>query len=139
MAHDCGVNSMDTRRATADSYPVECDWSEAERRAYERYAAQSYVRVVDVPSGATVGEIVDISAGGFKLAARRQFRRDGVYEFRIDVCVDGEGREPITAVARNVWSAAKDGSDNLHAGFVFVNLSALSRARLQQFIDELTA
>jgi hypothetical protein len=130
---------MDTRKTTANSYTVECDWCEAERRAYERHAAQSYVRVVDMPSGATVGEVMDISAGGFKLAARRQFRRGGVYEFRIDVCVDGKGREPIIAVARNVWSAAKRGSDNLHAGFMFVNLPALSRARLQQFIDELSA
>ena len=130
---------MDTRKTTADSDAVECDWSEAERRAYERHAARSYVRVVDARSEATVGEIVDISAGGFKLAARRQFRRDGLYDFRIDVRVDGEDREPITAVARNVWSAAKNGSDNLHAGFVFANLSALSRTRLQQFIDELSA
>jgi len=130
---------MDTRKTTAGSYAVECDWSDAERRAYERHAAHSYVRVVDVLSGATVGEIVDISLGGFKLAVRREFRRDSVYEFRIDVCVDGKGREPITAVARNAWSAPQNGSDNLHAGFVFVNLSALSRARLQQFIDELSA
>jgi|SRR5882672_9813486 len=129
---------MDTRKTTADSYAVECDWSEAERRAYERRAARSYVRVVDVPSGATAGEIVDISLGGFKLAARREFRRDSVYEFRIDVCVDGTGREPITAAARNVWSA-ENGSDNLHTGFVFVNLSALSRASLKQFIEELSA
>ena len=130
---------MDTRKTTGVIYAVDCDWSEAERRAYERYAAQSYVRVVDAPTGATVGEIVDISVGGFKLAARRQFRRDGVYEFRIDVCVEGKGREPIAAAARNVWSAAKNGSDNFHAGFVFVNLSASSRARLQEFIDELSA
>ena len=129
---------MDTRKTTAGSYAVECDWSDAERRAYERHAAHSYMRVVDVPSEATVGEIVDISLGGFKLAARRQFLRDSVYEFRIDVCVDGKGREPITVGARNVWSAAENGSDN-HAGFVFANLSALSRARLQQFIDELSA
>jgi len=128
---------MDTRTMSGDSYAVERDWSEAERRAYERYAAQSYVRVVDVPSGDTVGEIVDISAGGFKLAARRKFRRDDVYAFRIDVCVEGNGREPITALARNVWSAASS-VDNLHAGFVFISLSALSRARLQQFIDELS-
>ena len=130
---------MDTRKTTAHSYAVPCDWSETERRAYERHAAQSYVRVVDVPSGATVGEIVDISAGGFKLAARREFRRDGVYEFRIDVCVDGKGREPITAVVRNVWSEAKNGSGTLHAGFVFVSLSAQSRGPLRQFIDELSA
>ena len=129
---------MDTGKTTADSYAVERDWSEAERRAYERHAAQSYVRVVDVRSGATVGEIVDISEGGFKLAANRQFRRDGVYEFRIEVCVDGKGREPITAVACNVWSSVRVGSDNLHAGFKFVRLSTLSRARLQQFIDELS-
>jgi hypothetical protein len=130
---------MDTRKTPADSYAVDCDWSEAERRAYERHAARSYARVVDVPSGANVGEMLDISAGGFKMATRRPFLRDGVYEFRIDVRVDGKDREPITAVARNVWSAAKYGSEDLHAGFMFVNLSALSRARLQQFIDELSA
>jgi|SRR5882672_5628395 len=130
---------MDTKKTPADSYTVESNWSEAERRAYERHAAHSYVRVVDVRNGATVGEIVDISLGGFKLAAQRQFRRGSVYEFRIDVCVDGKGREPITAIARNVWSGAKSGSDDLQAGFVFANLSAPSRACLQQFIDELSA
>jgi hypothetical protein len=97
------------------------------------------VRVVDVRTGSTVGEVVDISEGGFKLAAKRQFRLDGVYEFRIDVCVKGKGREPINAVARNVWSAVQSGANNFHAGFMFVNLSAPSHARLQQFIDELSA
>jgi c-di-GMP-binding flagellar brake protein YcgR len=130
---------MDTGKKTADSHVVDCQWSEAERRAYERHAARSYVRVIDVHSGATMGEIVDISAGGFKLAAHRQFRLDGVYEFRIDVRVDGKDREPITAVARNVWSTAASGSDDFQAGFMFVSLSALSRARLQEFIDELSA
>ena len=130
---------MDTRKTTADSYAVECDWSDADRRAYERHAAQSYVRVVDVPSGAAVGEMLDISAGGFKLSAARGFRRGGIYQFRIDVCVDGRGRAPITAVARNVWSAAENGADAFRAGFVFVDLSAQARARLLQFIDELSA
>jgi c-di-GMP-binding flagellar brake protein YcgR len=130
---------MDSGEATADSHVVHCQLSEAERRAYERHAARSYVRAIDVHSGATMGEIVDISAGGFKLAGRRQFRLDGVYEFRIDVRVDGKDREPITAVARNVWSSAASCSEEFQAGFMFGSLSALSRARLQQFIDELSA
>lgn len=129
---------MDTRTAAAGSYVVDCDWSEAERREYERHAARSYVRVVDVPTGSTAGEIVDISEGGFRLATRRAFRRDGVYEFRIDVCVEGKAREPIAVVARSVWSAPAEGAE-LHAGFAFVNLSAQSRTRLRQFIDELSA
>ena len=97
------------------------------------------MRVVDVPGGTAVGEMLDISAGGFKLSAARAFQRGGIYQFRIDVCVDGQRREPITVVARNVWSAVENGADAFRAGFVFVELSAQMRGRLQQFIDELSA
>lgn len=116
---------------------VECDRAEVERRTDERYAAPSYLRVVDTACGEVLGEIEDISLGGFKLQVRHALQRGATCPLRIDIRIDGDDRAPIEVTARNIWVQKFSFDGITRAGFVFVGLSPTARAQLEGFFAEL--
>ena len=117
--------------------PVECDQADVERRTDERYAAPSYLRVVDTAGGEVLGEIEDISLGGFKLQVRQTLQRGATCALRIDIRIDGHDRTPIEVVARNIWVQKFSFDGITRAGFVFIGLSPTARAQFEGFFAEL--
>jgi len=45
------------------------DWSNEERREYERYSVNFYLRVIDLDSDTLLGDVVDISLAGMRLVS----------------------------------------------------------------------
>ena len=123
------------RTSPANEWPVE------DRRADPRYETPSFVRALDRSTLAVVGEIDDISLGGFRLQLSspevlgdRQYR-----SLRLDMCVDGQPREPIDLVARVCWTHHDPALGVTLAGFELGHLSAKAATQLKVFIGELSA
>ena len=115
------------------------DWPVEDRRAHERYDTLSYLRAVDTTNGLMIGEIEDISFGGFKLQLAAPLRRGATYSVRIEMRIEGNDRAPIELTARNIWMHKVDLEGVTHAGFVFIGLLPGAREQLQALFAELAA
>jgi c-di-GMP-binding flagellar brake protein YcgR len=121
-----------------DGEVIACDWTDEDRRAYERYAAESYLRVTDM-DGEPVGELVDISPGGFMMLAKPDRHLTGTQVFAIVASFDSQLREPIIVTARNAWVREADECGERMAGFQFFNLTAESCEQLAVLLTDLGA
>jgi len=113
------------------------DWPQEDRRAHERYPAESHLLAVDAASGRLLGEIQDISLGGLRLKQQCALQRRSTYEMRIDIRMEGQDRSPILVKARNVWMHSVDRENAVYAGFVFVDLSVEARSQIEALFAEL--
>ena len=123
----------------AGGQAIRDDWPAEDRRAHERYDAQSYLRAVDTSCGVVLGEIEDISAGGFRLQLTTSLHRGATYAVRVEVRIEGDDRAPIEMTARNIWVHKVDREGVTHAGFVFIDLSPNTREQLQALFTELAS
>lgn len=119
--------------ADAQAWPVD------DRRAHPRHEAPSYLRALDVADGRSIGEVEDMSLGGFKLQLAAPIPRGATFDLRLDLCIDGRQRQPINVRARNIWLHRVDHEGVTHAGFVYLDLSAKARAQIEAFFAELSA
>ena len=109
-----------------------------ERRAHPRSAAPSYIRVVHVATSAVLGEVEDISIGGFRLrgAAAGDLGTAGQDRaLRLEPCVQGGPKAPIHIVARLRWQRSDAALDQVVAGFEFTRLSQAAVLQLDAFLQ----
>jgi c-di-GMP-binding flagellar brake protein YcgR len=130
---------MTTMTPRADGQLIRDDWPVEDRRAHERYDAQSYLRAVDMSNGQVLGEIEDISLGGFRLQLAAPLRRGATYAARVEVRIEGDDRASIEMTARNIWMHKVDLEGVTHAGFVFIDLSPEARERIRALLSELAS
>jgi hypothetical protein len=128
---------MDAAIKKPGAQPTEGNRSGAERRVHERHEAQSYLRAIDAASGDLLGELEDISLGGFKLEVHQVIRRGATYDLRIDIRIDGRNPLPIEVKARNIWVHRLEFDGKARAGFVFIGLVPAARARLEALFAEI--
>ena len=114
------------------------DTDAAERRVQARHAVPRSIslRAVDPVTEQVLGEVEDISPGGFKLLVTGTLRRRETVIVRIDVRIDGQDHWPIVARARNVWAHSLESDGAARAGFVFVELLPRSLLQIEAFIAE---
>jgi hypothetical protein len=75
----------------------------SERRTLERKNFTYYMRVLDETSGTLVGQILDISTGGFKLESSAPLPVGLTYHFRIDQTGEISSKSHISFTARSKW------------------------------------
>jgi c-di-GMP-binding flagellar brake protein YcgR len=111
-----------------------------ERRAHERYSARSFLRVFDRESGQALGDIDDISLGGFRLETgySQDLGDPGPRALRIEICIEGRKQAPIAVDACQRWINREAEHGVTRAGYEFVALTPLARQRIERFIAELS-
>ena len=112
-----------------------------ERRSHERLSARSFLRVFDRESGQALGDIDDISLGGFRLEAgySQDLGDPGPRALRIEICVDGVKRAPIAVEAHQRWMNREAKHGVTRAGYEFDSLTPLARQRIERFMAELSS
>jgi len=108
-----------------------------ERRVHARRTPDAPLVAIHMDDGTILGEITDLSVGGFKLKVRSDFtlQRRGLYPIRIDLQQDGVVRWPVFVTVQNVWQHRIDpASPDLTAGFVFIEPSPKARRHLESYL-----
>lgn len=75
----------------------------SERRKISRKLLSYYMRVLDEHSGELIGQLADISTGGFKLECTQRLPIGATYNLRIDQTGEISPKSYITFSARTRW------------------------------------
>jgi c-di-GMP-binding flagellar brake protein YcgR len=113
------------------------DWSESERRQYERHSVEFFLRVQDRNQGVVLGDVVDISLGGMKLLSAAPIPIDQHFDLSMSISLESGRRETISFEARSVWCQKDEGTHLYNLGFQFLNLSAEALRGVQAILGEL--
>lgn len=124
---------------TSAANAVDLDWSERERRQYERHAVNLYLRVVSVQGAAVLGEVVDISLGGFKLIGQQRMMAGRRMKLRLEFGLASGRRSGVAFEAKCIWEGPDEVSGLFAAGFAFCELSGAATEEIASVIAELSA
>jgi hypothetical protein len=128
---------MDGRRKEeSESIDVARDMVDSERRSFARYAVRGLWRVHDRARSRAIGVVCDIGLGGLRMETPDPIPPARRYALSIEVCVEGVERPRIEVIARCAWHRARPDLQ-FETGFEFVEMTAQTRARIAQYIDEL--
>lgn len=117
---------------------IESDWSESERREYERYSVMFYLAVYDQENDSSLGQILDISMGGLRLLSEKPIPVKARFHIVIDVSLESGKKGKIPVEAKSVWSQDDDNPGFYVTGFQFFGLSSQAKQFIRAVIDELS-
>jgi c-di-GMP-binding flagellar brake protein YcgR len=116
---------------------IDNDWSEAERREYERYGADFHLAVLEPNNDAPLGQLVDISMGGMRLLSERPIATGAQLELILDIALESGRAEKVALQAESVWGKEDDNPGFYQTGFRFLNLSRAATEAVEAIIQEL--
>ncbi|MGB5065525.1 MAG: PilZ domain-containing protein [Candidatus Competibacter sp.] len=123
---------------TRQDWAIENDWSEEDRRQYERYSADFYLCVYKQHEEHLLGHVIDISLGGLKLLLGSEALRVGeTMPLRMDTVLESGPRESVEFYARTVWSGQDENFEGYTAGLEFLDLSPQALKVMQDVINAL--
>jgi hypothetical protein len=94
-----------------------------ERRKLSRRNFSYYMRVLDDVTLKLIGQLSDISTGGFKLDCERPVPLNVDFRLRIDLTSEISNRSYISFTARAMWSQADQHNHNTYnVGFRIINM-----------------
>lgn len=82
------------------------DWSIEERRAYERYSINFYVRVIDLDSDTLLGNVVDLSLSGMRLVSEVPLPVEKTCHVRMHIALGEDYKDQVDFVTTSVWARA---------------------------------
>jgi len=83
---------------------IENDWSENERREYERYSVMFYLEVRDQESDSSLGQILDIGMGGLRLLSDKPMPVNARFHLVLDISLESGKKGELPVEATSVWS-----------------------------------
>ncbi len=122
---------------TAQDWAIEDDWSEEDRRQYERYSADFYLCVYKQHEEHLLGHVIDISLGGIKLLGGEALCVGEDMPLRIEAALESGQHESAEFYARTVWSGQDESSEGYTAGLEFLDLSPQALKVIQDVINAL--
>lgn len=75
----------------------------AEKRKLDRKNFTYYMRVLDETTGELVGQLSDISTGGFKIESTTPIPLGSIFQLRIDQTREISNRSHLSFTARVIW------------------------------------
>lgn len=98
--------------------------SPSDNRKLERRNFTYYMRVMDEASGTLVGQILDISTGGFKLESSKPLPVGTVFSLRIDQTGQISPKSFIAFTARSRWCQRDPFDPTIYnVGFQLMNMT----------------
>ncbi|NJM13282.1 MAG: PilZ domain-containing protein [Synechococcaceae cyanobacterium SM1_2_3] len=122
---------------TQQDWIIDSDWSEQERRQYERYSTEFYLCVYEQNRTSPLGQVIDISLGGLQLVSSEPIELKQHFNLVMDVSLESGLHEQTQFEAETVWSSEDDNDDLYNTGFQFLNLSSEALQALQRITNEL--
>ncbi len=114
------------------------DWDVKERREYERYSLDHYLRVIDAETNKQLGDVVDISLGGIRLLSNEALPKGQTLRLRFEIAMGAEYQAEVLFAARTVWCRNDIDPGFYTSGLKYDNLSPQAKASLQNLIRLLT-
>jgi hypothetical protein len=97
---------------------------DSNRRTLDRRNFTYYMRVMDEGSGLLVGQILDISTGGFKLESGKPLPVGIIFSFRIDQTGEISPKSYISFTARSRWCQRDPYDPTIYnVGFQLLNMT----------------
>lgn len=122
---------------TQQDWIIDSDWSEQDRRQYERYSTEFYLCVYKQNQTSLLGQVIDISLGGLQLVSSEPIELKQHFNLLMEVSLESGLHEQALFEAESVWSSEDDNDDLYNTGFQFKNLSFETLQALQRITDEL--
>lgn len=116
---------------------IDNDWSDADRREYERYSAAFHLAVFEARSGSPMGQLVDISKGGMRLLSEKPVPAGGRFELVLDLALESGLTAKVLIEAESVWGKEDDNPGFYQTGFKFLSLSQQATEAIDAIIAEL--
>lgn len=120
-------------------WAIEDDWSDENRRRYERYSTNFYLYVYEQCEGHFLGHVVDISMSGLRLLGSDLLCAGEMMLLRMDISLESGRHESCEFHARTVWNSEDEDSELYITGFEFLSLSEQGAEILQDIIAELSS
>ena len=120
-------------------WAIEDDWSDENRRRYERYSTNFYLYVYEQCEGRFLGHVVDISMSGLRLLGSDLLCAGEMMLLRMDISLESGRHESCEFHARTVWYSEDEDSELYITGFEFLSLSEQGAEILQDIIAELSS
>jgi hypothetical protein len=114
------------------------DWSNEERREYERHSVNFYLRVIDLDSNTLLGNVVDISLSGMRLVSEVPLPVENTYNVRMDMVLGEDYKEHVDFVTTSIW-AREDITPGMYESGWRNTLSPEAFQSIQQLIDRLSS
>ncbi|MFN0300323.1 MAG: PilZ domain-containing protein [Burkholderiales bacterium] len=121
----------------ASSQVISSDLGPDERRAYDRYLVDFFIRVVDERDGAHLGDVVDISLGGMKLMSKAHLPIGGTYTLRMDLAMENGFKRQVSFAATSAWATRSEDGNHLYCGLQYLQPTAEFLQVVHRIIAEL--
>ena len=107
-------------------------------RKHKRFILKEHLHVLDAKSSKLIGNMVDISEGGFKMITLNKIEEGEEFPIRIVLPSTNGEKEVINAKARVQWCLKDDKHELSTLGCYIVQVNISGRARLTDFIVDKT-
>ena len=114
------------------------DWSQEERRAYERYSVHFYLRVIALDSETLLGNVVDISLAGMRLVSDTPLPVGTTCRVRMDIALGKDYEEQLVFVTTSMWVHA-DVTPGLYESGWRNTLSPEACRSMQRLLDQIAS
>ena len=114
------------------------DWSNEERREYERYSVNFYLRVIDLDSDTQLGDVVDISLSGMRLVSNVPHPVKKTCHVRMDIALGDDYKEQVDFITTSVW-AREDLTPGMYESGWSNTLSPEAFQSIQRLIDRISS
>lgn len=105
------------------------DLAHADKRAYPRFVPSRLLEVCDL-HGEPLGQLSNLSRGGFMLISAREMSASQRYDFIV-----GDDERAVRLSARCVWCQRSSYSNDYGAGFEIEAVIAADRPRFESWFD----
>ena len=109
-----------------------------EQRKHKRFKLKQRLHVLDAKSSKLIGNMVDISGGGFKMISLNKIKEGEEFPIRIVLPSTNVEKEVINAKARVQWCLKDDKHELSTLGCYIVKDSISCRSSLTDFIVDKT-
>ncbi len=107
-----------------------------ERRKEERHQLMFHTRVVDADSGATLGQLIDLSPKGLMLASETALEEGQRHRLLIPLPVPFDGHSELRLWATVAWTASALHPSYHRNGFKSLELPTEQQHAFERLVDE---
>ncbi|MFM9888145.1 MAG: PilZ domain-containing protein [Burkholderiales bacterium] len=116
---------------------ISSDLRPDERRAYERYLVDFFIRIIDERDGTILGDVVDISLGGMKLMSEAHLPSGGTYTVRLDLAMESGFKRQVSFAATSAWAKPSEDGKHFYIGLQYLRPTAEFLQVVHHIIAEL--
>ncbi|MEZ5530422.1 MAG: hypothetical protein R3E57_10935 [Porticoccaceae bacterium] len=109
--------------------------SESDRRRLPRHQLDLQVELVEIPSGNSLGLLVNIHTEGLLMMGEMSLQPDHLYQVQLRPLSHTDILSPVNLVMDCLWTRAMGQQDRLWAGCQIVDLSLEDMRNLAALID----